>query len=151
MKLVLLLVCGGAFVLFGACCGGNGWRTSNLETSTGLWKDCNAIGCNDIGNNVPDKFKAIRAFAVLAVLASAGAGLLALFGLCVDRIKGASASVLLISATICMIISLAIYTDEYKDKVGDFVFVKTSWGWSWYLGWVGCVVAIVGAILGVKA
>ena len=144
-KLLLLLGCGGVFILMAACCGGNAWFTYG-PYDFGVWKYCLKGQCVATEANT-DKQKAIRAFSILAVLASVAAGGLALIGLFSDKIKGMLSSVFLIVSLVCMVIALSIFI----DAVNDNPFNTASYGWSFYLGWVGCAGAIGAAVIGFVA
>lgn len=142
-QITLFVICVGAFVLLGASCGGNEWSKDHFGNSYGLWKYCKGTECID-SLIKSDKLRTERAFSLLAVLASIVASILALLGICcTNKIKGFVITIFLLAAVICMVIALSVYTDEYKDSVWFH-----EWGWSYYLGWAGCAVAIIGSILG---
>ena len=146
-KVLLLAGCIVSFVFLGASCSGNVWIKLNRTSYTqGLWKACSNNICFDIRNTgVHDKYDAIRAFSLSAVLATIAASAMALFGLFTDKIKGFIASIFLVVAAICAAIGLGIFISIERTNVFP------SYGWSFYLGWVGFGFAVLNSIIGCVA
>ena len=51
-------------------------------------------------------------------------------------------SVCFIVAGVCMMIALAVYTDLMSNSLLK-VFDQWGWGWSYILGWLGCLLSFV--------
>lgn len=144
---LLIFFCAGAFVLFAASCGGNEWykyETGTFKTHSGLWEQCDEKGCTSIKATRNTLLKQMRAFSLLAVLASIAATLMAIAILFTDKIKTFFPSIFLSVAALCMVITLATFTDKNIRLIKKYTNV--NWGWSYSLGWVGCVLAVTGSI-----
>lgn len=163
-QIILIVNCVGAFVFFAASCDGNEWykftvsgllnKNVKSNRSIGLWKICIADSCSSYSKTTSN-LRAERAFSLLAVLASVAATSLAIAVLFAKRIKRVFAPIILVTSILCMVIALGIFTDEYKDFSNSITLFNmtvgisdATFGWSYALGWVGCVLAIIGSIFG---
>ena len=149
-KSIVILVCFGACIFFAACCGGNAWFTTNVKSTGGLWKFCTVGKCDSYPDNlITNKLKMERGFSLVAVVLSIIAGLMALINLLSDNIYGGClTSIVLILATISMIVALSIFLDDIEGSIRGIESLKKSYGWSFYVGWVGCGSSIFGAVIG---
>ena len=77
---------------------------------------------------------AIRAFSLIAVLASVGCAALSILSMFSESIKWMMPSLAAIVAGVCGFIAVIIYTAESSGG---------NYGWSYFLGWVGGVLAFV--------
>ena len=149
-KSIISLACFGACIFFVACCGGNAWYTTNLNITGGLWKSCVFKRCESYPDYIiTSKLKMERGFSLAAVVLSIIAGLMALINLLSDNIYGGClTSIVLILATVSMIVALSIFLDDIEGSIRQTGFFKRSYGWSFYLGLVGCAPSIFGAAIG---
>lgn len=145
-QITLLIICCVAFVLLAASCGGSKWIVSSSSNSwQGLWKVCLFYQCtNELDTR--DELETERVFCLLAVLTSLIAMLTSFLRLCTGRVKGFVSSALLIASVVSMVVALVLFTEEYRM---DTAVINGKWGWSYYSGWVGCSISIIGAILGI--
>lgn len=154
VKLLLIVGCGGVFIFMAACCGGNYWISiGDKGAGQGLWKGCgynpfkDEVVCNEF-NAVKGWVTAVRAFSLLAVLATIAAGVLALAGLFTEKIKGIVPGVFALIAGLCMIIALSIYTSETTAYVSNSLI---KYGWSFIMGWIGAIGAFACFVIGIIA
>ncbi|XP_057296366.1 uncharacterized protein LOC130625324 isoform X2 [Hydractinia symbiolongicarpus] len=86
-KIILIVGSAILFIFLAGCCGGNAWlKRDTVDFQRGLWKDCVRDMCSKIENAV-DWVEAVRAFAVLALVATGGFIALALVVFTVHRKK----------------------------------------------------------------
>ena len=140
--LILLLFAGGTFVLLGAAAGGDEWFDNGVER-LGLWRYCNKL--TDIcftrdWDYIASRTHAIRAFAVMSVLLAGFGALISLVRLFKDM-DGKSVSALFLGAGFCMLVAVAIYTDDGRVTVDRNPFAK--WGWCFILGWLGTILSFI--------
>ena len=137
-KIILSAAAIVTFIMLAASCGGDVWLSAQFgdyEVTSGLWKACSPVGCNSYART-SKTFHAVRAFSILAVLASVGCIGLAVFAMFSDSVKWTFPFIAAIAAGVCGIIAMAIFTGETNSG---------SYGWSYFLGWVGSVLAFVTA------
>ena len=85
------------------------------------------------GNSTLD---ATRAFSILAVLASIGCVALSVLSMFSESVKWIMPFLAAIGAGVCGLIAMAIFTGENSQS-------SSHYGWSYFLGWVGTVLAFV--------
>ena len=81
-------------------------------------------------------FDAIKAFSILAVLASAGCVAVSVLSMFSKSVKWMMPFFAAIGAGVCGAIAMAIFTNEYNSSSDDY-------GWSYFSGWVGTGLAFV--------
>lgn len=150
-KWFLVLISCLTFILFSASCIGDIWVKTDGErfqrfAIAGLWRWCNYRGkCFDYPDRLlPVLVYTLRVMAVLSVLTSNVACVLAVVHLLSEKMKGYYSSIFLILATVCMMITLAIFVNHTKKSFG----ITTFYGWSFNVGLIGCFSGIAGIVLG---
>ena len=154
LKVILLLGSVVIFVLTAACCGGDYW----LETyngNLGLWRECSDIigafmrTCSNREAELGDHaLKSERSLTILATVLSASACIIAFICNFTSLIKPVIASSCLIIASIASSIALSLFTyQKYGETTRELS--SSSFGWSWYLGWIGVGLGFLGAPFGI--
>ena len=139
--LILLLNCGGTFMLITVSVGGDSWEEESPNLKLGLWGKCNSLGCRYTKwGDVSPWSHAVRAFALVAVLASGLGVLVSLMRLCKDM-EGKIVGAMFLGAGVCMLIALTMFTSSLIDHVKSSSLI--SWGWSYFLGWIGTIFAFI--------
>lgn len=171
-NIVLVSLCIVTFIFLAASCGGTQWMKteSNFAIASsieiGIWKYCTtnpaiSIYVSEVTQCYTFKpstiiytnwMKATQAFSILAVLSSIGATVLAVLTLFIKRIKLHYVSIVMAVPCICGIIALAIFTGEINNHK-SIILLKLSYnfvyGWSYALGWVGSIFALITAVFGI--
>ena len=153
MKVILLLGSVAIFVLTSACCGGDYW----LETYTGnygIWRECSEIigaftrTCQEREVKIGDHaLKSQRSLTILATVASAVAAIIAFICIFTTMIRPAIASACLFLGSMATCIALSIFTYQNHEETTRLL-ASSSFGWSWYLGWVAVGIGVLVAPLG---
>ena len=151
-KIILILGSIVVLILLAPSTGGKVWFRVELKSGvtlgeSGLWKTCAYNRCSNI-TEIPDWLKAVRAFAIISILACIAGIMIAILGLFNEKVKGLFATIFFFATGVCMIIALGIYTDK-KDKYISKPGV--SFGWSYIVGWIGALGAFVSGIVGILA
>ncbi|XP_039271105.1 peripheral myelin protein 22-like [Styela clava] len=149
MTMKVLAICGLAvgFVSFvmgvvGLCT--NNWRTGDTH-SIGLWKRCEASGCNDIqvGQKKQEyfAFETIRGFGILAV-AMAFAGMV--FGIVslikTKKIGPSVVATFYMMGALFSLICASVFTSLSHS-------VNTSWGYSFILTWIAFPLSLIAGVM----
>lgn len=142
LKVILLLGSVVIFVLTAACCGGDYWLDT-YNGNLGLWRECSDIigafmrTCSNREASLGDHaLKSERSLTILATVLSASASIIAFICNFTHLIKPVIASSCLIIASLASSIALSLFTYQ-KHGETTRELSSSSFGWSWYLGWIG--------------
>ncbi|XP_066924335.1 epithelial membrane protein 1-like [Clytia hemisphaerica] len=162
-KVVVLIACVAVFVLLSASTGGVGWlhyedviavdglsNGASGDLSAGLFRFCFKAktearqSCKDVSDliEVTVKRKVIQAFMILSVLASIAAVVCVILQMVTDKISPKLISWLIIDASTSALVGLAIYTHDHEND-NSLNGVTFYYGWSYALGWVGAIIALI--------
>jgi len=166
-KGVVILALGGVtFILLAASCGGVEWLNFEgqicigrncgpyTKTESGLWRVCREApgrpACGSISSSgLADWYGAVRAFSILSVLACV-AGIAATLLFIIEKLPGIIPGAIFLGAGVCGIICMSVYTE--KTSMPSQMY---SYGWSYFLGWVGTVFSgitgIIAIVIGLKS
>ena len=141
LKVILLLGSVPIFVLTAACCGGDYWLDT-YNGNLGLWRECSdVIGafmrtCSNREAELGDHaLKSERSLTILATVFSASASIIGFICNFTHLIKPVIASSCLIIASLASCIALSLFTyQNYGETTRELS--SSSFGWSWYLGWI---------------
>lgn len=143
-KIILIVGSAILFIFLAGCCGGNAWlKRDTVDFQRGLWKDCVRDMCSKIENAV-DWVETVRAFAVLALVASIICLILSILILATGQGKGYYISFFALLAGGFIALALVVFTVHRKKDLLEF-------GWSYVFGWIGMTVAAVIAVIGILA
>ena len=110
-----------------------------LGVDAGLFRSCSSGRCTSYdSDDVPEELRATQAFMLLSVLTTIVACVLAIYHYLKDKIQVKIIALVMVIAFVLALIGLSVYTDNYSDA--DF-------GWSYALGWVGAIGALVAGIV----
>ena len=154
LKVILLLGSVVIFVLTAACCGGDYWLDT-YNGNLGLWREClDIIGafmrtCTNREAELGDHaLKSERSLTILATVFSASASIIAFICTFTHLIKPVIASSCLIIASLASCIALSLFTyQNYGETTRELS--SSSFGWSWYLGWIAVGLGFLLAPFGV--
>jgi len=166
-NIVLVALCLITLIFLAASCGGNQWVKIggvidfvNTIGEGGIWTYCKERTFVYVKNCVkyeglllPDWLQATQAFSIFAVLFSGGALGMAVLTLFTEKIKIKHVAILLIIPGVCGIIALAIFTSKLGEHP-EIAYLKRygispSFGWSYALGWVGSILSLLSAVVGI--
>ncbi|XP_066935474.1 epithelial membrane protein 1-like [Clytia hemisphaerica] len=137
-KAVLVIVCVVEFIILAASTGGNQWSKSILGDS-GLFRSCSSGNCYTYSSDdVSGELRATQAFMVLSVLTTIVACVLSIYHYLKDKIQVKIIALVMVIAFVLALIGLSVYTDN--NSGADF-------GWSYALGWVGAIGALVAGVV----
>ena len=160
-KIGVVIFSGVTLALLAASFGGNNWIVSDLQlnhilkdSKFGLWKLCVSVcvgpycseRCGSRSNQVTDKTQAARVFACLALVSGIVGCIVAVVRMC-KELNGKIAAGSFLTAGVCMIIALSIFTQEHS------AFVKqdgVSYGWSYILGWTSSIICFAAMVIHCK-
>lgn len=141
-------------VLLLASCAGNNWLVNDrLETYTGVWRTCQQLSFGKGSVCAPYSPRdaqehVIRAVLVIAVLLAILAVTFSILAANVRYIKYGHVYVVLYLIFLSMLAALPLYTHKTITFINQSRDMYYRFGWSFIVGWVGAVVALLLAVFG---
>jgi hypothetical protein len=130
---------------------GNGWLIKGTVSWIGLFNECTqspTTGCLSLSSKagvVGDQLRTVRAFIIIAAMASPAALLLVTFNMFYRSLGRATASVILyVIAAIGALIGTAVYADNWQ---GFPLGTGYSTGWAYGFSWAVFPLSLMSAVL----
>jgi len=108
------------------------------------------------GLNLPDWLKATQALFILALIFSLGALVVAVLTLFTEKVKTIHTSILLIIPGVCGLTAMTIFFKKTEYPQIPYLVmlilranVGYKFGWSYALGWVGSILSLLSAVVGI--